>query len=193
MAVDATLKEDAPLGQSAGLERVQTPRAEATTAGELTAAQVTRAVLLLSVMVFCFQVTMNVTESIKPNFFRDVLGMDGALNGYLVAIREIPGFLLIFVAAGYGTDFGEQDLNQSPNFWDVTNTGTTPTGWHRYELDVDLVGRTVAFRRDGVEVAKRSLVLTYGKFGGVLVGVGYTSGNGMTRTIRFDDVGIRFD
>ena len=25
--------------------------------------------------------------------------MDGSLNGYLVAIREIPGFLLIFVAA----------------------------------------------------------------------------------------------
>ena len=25
--------------------------------------------------------------------------MDGALNGYLIAIREVPGFLLIFVAA----------------------------------------------------------------------------------------------
>ena len=25
--------------------------------------------------------------------------MDGAQNGYLIAIREVPGFLLIFVAA----------------------------------------------------------------------------------------------
>ncbi|HEY7033560.1 MAG TPA: MFS transporter [Thermomicrobiales bacterium] len=99
MAIDATLKEDAQLGQKTGLGRVQTARPEAATSGELTAAQTARAVLLLSVMVFCFQVTMNVTESIKPNFFRDVLGMDGALNGYLVAIRELPGFLLIFVAA----------------------------------------------------------------------------------------------
>jgi MFS family permease len=99
VAIDATLKEDAQLGQKASLGRVQTARPEAATSGELTAAQNARAVLLLSVMVFCFQMTMNVTESIKPNFFRDVLGMNGSLNGYLVAIRELPGFLLIFVAA----------------------------------------------------------------------------------------------
>jgi hypothetical protein len=30
---------------------------------------------------------------------RQELGMDGAQNGYLIAIREVPGFLLIFVAA----------------------------------------------------------------------------------------------
>jgi MFS family permease len=65
----------------------------------LSAAQMTRAVLLVSISYFCFQVMINVTESIKPNFFRDVLNMDGELNGYLVAIREVPGFLLIFVAA----------------------------------------------------------------------------------------------
>ncbi len=67
--------------------------------GELTEAQIARGFILLAIASFCFQVTMNVTESIKPNFFRDILGMDGALNGYLIAIREVPGFLLIFVAA----------------------------------------------------------------------------------------------
>ena len=38
-------------------------------------------------------------DSIQANFFRDSLGMDGELNGYLIAIREVPGFLLIFIAA----------------------------------------------------------------------------------------------
>ncbi|MEA2523629.1 MAG: hypothetical protein QOF73_856 [Thermomicrobiales bacterium] len=99
MAIDATLKEDAPLGQNSSPGRAQTGRTETAASGELSAAQMTRAVLLLGTTAFCFQVTMNVTESIKPNFFRDVLDMDGALNGYLVAIREVPGFLLIFVAA----------------------------------------------------------------------------------------------
>jgi MFS family permease len=75
------------------------PRDVAGVAGELTEAQIARGFILLAIASFCFQVTMNVTESIKPNFFRDILGMDGALNGYLVAIREVPGFLLIFVAA----------------------------------------------------------------------------------------------
>lgn len=102
MAIDATLKEDAPLGQSSALGRTRTATASAPVdeaAGGLSQAQMARAVILLSVMSFSFQVMMNITESIKPNFFRDVLDMDGALNGYLIAIREIPGFLLIFVAA----------------------------------------------------------------------------------------------
>ncbi len=102
VAIDATLKEDAPHGQSPGQGRTRTATAPAQAdeaTGGLSAAQMARAVVLLSVMSFSFQVMMNITESIKPNFFRDVLGMDGSLNGYLVAIREIPGFLLIFVAA----------------------------------------------------------------------------------------------
>jgi MFS family permease len=101
VAIDAALNEETRRGQPALADRP--PAAPATVdspaAGGLTHAQVMRAILLLSITSFCFQVTMNVTESIKPNFFRDVLGMDGALNGYLVAIRELPGFLLIFVAA----------------------------------------------------------------------------------------------
>lgn len=42
---------------------------------------------------------MQTSQAIQPSFMRDVIGMDGAQNGYLVAIRELPGFLLIFVAA----------------------------------------------------------------------------------------------
>jgi len=53
----------------------------------------------LGVTTFAVTMSLNVFQAISPNFFRDELGMDGALNGYLIAIRELPGFLLIFVAA----------------------------------------------------------------------------------------------
>jgi MFS family permease len=100
VAIDATLTEDAQLGQQPRSEQARAAAVDETAPPSgLTHNQYARAVLLLSITAFCFQVTMNVTESIKPNFFRDVLGMDGSLNGYLVAIREVPGFLLIFVAA----------------------------------------------------------------------------------------------
>ena len=53
----------------------------------------------LGVTTFAVTMALNVFQAIAPNFFRDELGMDGAQNGYLIAIRELPGFLLIFVAA----------------------------------------------------------------------------------------------
>src|SRR4029078_7923672 len=33
------------------------------------------------------------------NYFEDVLGLEGPQFGYITAIREIPGFLLIFLLA----------------------------------------------------------------------------------------------
>ena len=53
----------------------------------------------LAITVFAATVATQIVQAIQPNFFRDVIGMDGAQNGYLIAIRELPGFLLIFVAA----------------------------------------------------------------------------------------------
>ncbi len=58
-----------------------------------------RGLTLLAVTTFSVTMALNVFQAISPNFFRDELGMDGAQNGYLIAIRELPGFLLIFVAA----------------------------------------------------------------------------------------------
>jgi MFS family permease len=65
----------------------------------LTDAQVATAFGLLAVTTFCTSISMQITQAIQPSFLRDVIGMDGAQNGYLIAIRELPGFLLIFVAA----------------------------------------------------------------------------------------------
>ena len=58
-----------------------------------------RGFTLLAVTTFAATIALNVAQAIGPNFMRQELGMDGAQNGYLVAIRELPGFLLIFVAA----------------------------------------------------------------------------------------------
>ncbi len=54
---------------------------------------------LLAITTFATSISMQTSQAIQPSFMRDVLGMDGAQNGYLIAIRELPGFLLIFVAA----------------------------------------------------------------------------------------------
>jgi MFS family permease len=65
----------------------------------LSEAQVATAFGLLAVTTFCTSISMQITQATQPSFLRDVIGMDGAQNGYLIAIREMPGFLLIFVAA----------------------------------------------------------------------------------------------
>jgi MFS family permease len=67
--------------------------------GGLSPGQLRRGFTLLTVTTFLAYIVINIPQTISPNFFRDEIGMDGALNGYLIAIRELPGFLLIFVAA----------------------------------------------------------------------------------------------
>lgn len=68
-------------------------------ASELTPAELSHGFRLLAITMFAMMMTMSLAESIQPNFFREEIGMSGSLNGYLIAIREVPGFLLIVVAA----------------------------------------------------------------------------------------------
>ncbi len=67
--------------------------------GGLNDAQLKQGFLLLALTTFSMAIAMNISQAIQPNFFREVIGMDGSQNGYLIAIREVPGFLLIFVSA----------------------------------------------------------------------------------------------
>lgn len=67
--------------------------------GFLAPAQLARAMTLLAIATFTASMGLHIAQAIGPNFMRQELGMDGAQNGYLIAIRELPGFLLIFVAA----------------------------------------------------------------------------------------------
>ena len=64
-------------------------RGEDYDSGALTPQQHARAMTLLAITTFLAYIVINIPQTISP----------GALNGYLIAIREVPGFLLIFVAA----------------------------------------------------------------------------------------------
>jgi MFS family permease len=77
----------------------QTPSIDATDDRGLSAEQLRQGLLLLAITTFAATFALNAAQALAPNFFRDEIGMDGAQNGYLIAIREVPGFLLIFVAA----------------------------------------------------------------------------------------------
>src|SRR6478609_10179288 len=58
-----------------------------------------RAFVLLAVATFCTGFAMAGNQNIVSNYFEDVLGLSGPQFGYITAIREIPGFLLIFLTA----------------------------------------------------------------------------------------------
>ncbi|MEX1158893.1 MAG: MFS transporter [Thermomicrobiales bacterium] len=66
---------------------------------ELSDKELRRGFFILALTAFSVSLSMGLQQSISPNFYRETIGMDGAQNGYLVAFREIPGFLLAFVAA----------------------------------------------------------------------------------------------
>lgn len=55
--------------------------------------------VLLSIMTVAYGTAMSAQQSIVTNFFEDVLGLEGPQFGYITAIREVPGFLLIFLTA----------------------------------------------------------------------------------------------
>lgn len=50
-------------------------------------------------MMAAFGMSMSAQESVVTNYFEDVLGLEGPQFGYITAIREVPGFLLIFLTA----------------------------------------------------------------------------------------------
>src|SRR5690242_5047731 len=75
----------APTRVSRGLDWLRTP--------------VGRGFLLLIVGTAATGFAMAAQQNIVANYFEGVLGLDGAQFGYITAIREIPGFLLIFLTA----------------------------------------------------------------------------------------------
>jgi len=62
-----------------------------------TAAQ--RGFLLLGLMQIAFGFALNGQQNIVTNYFDGVLHLAGPQFGYITAIREVPGFLLIFLSA----------------------------------------------------------------------------------------------
>ncbi len=58
-----------------------------------------RGFILLAIMSACFGLAMSAHETVVTNYFEDVLGLEGPQFGYITAIREVPGFLMIFLTA----------------------------------------------------------------------------------------------
>ncbi|MHB8645510.1 MAG: MFS transporter [Thermomicrobiales bacterium] len=58
-----------------------------------------RGFIMLAAMSALFGFAMNAQQNIVTNYFDSVLGLKGPQFGYITAIREIPGFLLIFLTA----------------------------------------------------------------------------------------------
>jgi hypothetical protein len=58
-----------------------------------------RGFILLALMQIAFGFALNAQQNIVTNYFDGVLHLQGPQFGYITAIREIPGFLLIFLSA----------------------------------------------------------------------------------------------
>ena len=58
-----------------------------------------RGFIMLAVMSACFGFALNAHQNIVTNYFEDVLHLSGPQFGYITAIREVGGFLLIFFTA----------------------------------------------------------------------------------------------
>lgn len=92
-----------------------------------------RGFVMLMIMSATFGMTLSVQDNIVTNYFSDVLGMDGPEFGYMTAIREIPGFVLIFLTALFYRmsvprltammlvvlAFGQVFFSTSDSFWTV--------------------------------------------------------------------------
>lgn|SRR5690606_33139611 len=66
---------------------------------ELATAEARRGFWMLLIATLSVGMAMAIQQNIVTNYFRDELGFGGSQMGYITAIREIPGFLLIFVTA----------------------------------------------------------------------------------------------
>ena len=58
-----------------------------------------RGYILLVAMSLAFGLSMNTSQAVTTNYFEDVLHFTGPQFGYITAIREVPGFLLILIIA----------------------------------------------------------------------------------------------
>lgn len=58
-----------------------------------------RGFILLALMQIAFGFALNAQQNIVTNYFEEALHLQGPQFGYITAIREVPGFLLIFLSA----------------------------------------------------------------------------------------------
>jgi MFS family permease len=66
---------------------------------DLASAEARRGFWMLTIATLAVGMAMAIQQNIVTNYFRDELSLEGSQFGYITAIREIPGFLLIFLTA----------------------------------------------------------------------------------------------
>jgi predicted MFS family arabinose efflux permease len=70
-----------------------------TTSAGMTRTAAQRGFLLLGLMQIAFGFALNGQQNIVTNYFDGIIHLAGPQFGYITAIREVPGFLLIFLSA----------------------------------------------------------------------------------------------
>jgi predicted MFS family arabinose efflux permease len=70
-----------------------------TTSAQMTRTAAQRGFLLLGLMQIAFGFALNGQQNIVTNYFDGIIHLAGPQFGYITAIREVPGFLLIFLSA----------------------------------------------------------------------------------------------
>ena len=149
-----------------------------------------RGIALLAIATLAFGFALAAQQNIVSNYFEDSLGLSGSQFGYITAIREIPGFLLIFVTALFfrlslphltalalvGLAVGFGFFGVSSSFWDVAPwVVLSSAGYHTFlqtssALSMSLVteghsgrilGRMAAINQAGALLAMAVVFLVF--------------------------------
>ena len=149
-----------------------------------------RGLLLLATTTFAFGFAMAAQQNIVSNYFEGPLGLSGSQFGYITAIREIPGFFLIFVAALFfrlslphltslalvGLAIGYGFFGFSDSFWSVAPwVILSSAGYHTFlqtqsALGMSLVhegrsgailGRIASINQGGAVIAMAAVFLIF--------------------------------
>lgn len=142
-----------------------------------------RGTIMLAIATFCFGFALAANQNIVSNYFEDELGLKGPQFGYITAIREIPGFLLIFLTAlfyrlslpkltfgallllaiGYGF-FGFSD-----SFWTVAPwVVISSIGYHTFLQTQSALGLSLAVEEHSGRILGKMAAINQG---GALVGM----------------------
>lgn len=145
---------------------------------------VQRAFLLLAGATAAFGFSMAAQQNIVSNFFENELGLKGPQFGYITAIREIPGFLLIFLTAVFyrlslphltaaamvllAIGFGF--FGTATSFWTVTPwVVISSMGYHTWLQTQTALGMSLTEERKSGEVLGRLSAINQG---GALLAMG---------------------
>ncbi|NBU64876.1 MAG: hypothetical protein EBS29_10305, partial [Chloroflexia bacterium] len=67
--------------------------------GSLQSPEARRGLWLITITTILASFAMSGQQAVVTNFFENQLHLQGSQFGYITAIREIPGFLIIFLTA----------------------------------------------------------------------------------------------